>query len=482
MNGIKIGWSSTDLSPQSPVLIAGQFCARVSEGVADPITATVLALDNGNEQAVMVCCDLCVIPDNLRDKVREQIHGSCPDLDPRKIIFNATHTHTGPEIRTISQVGGHTSTGLGVELAVMPIEEYLDYIVKFIAQAVADAWNSRKPGKVAYGEDFAVVGRNRRWVNDSGVSQMYGNTDTPKFRHIEGYEDHSVGVLATCNENGDLTGLIVNVPSPSQVSESDFVLSADYWHETRQELRRRLGQNLFVLTQCSAAGDQSPHLLYGKKSAARMLELKGISERQEIARRIAGAVEEIVSCIGTEFDNMPLMVHKITDMSLPTSKLTEKDVETAMAEAEELQLNYLQEKHKLENDPSLSQQPRWYVPVTHAYRRMKWFQAVGERFKLQQDGYSIPAEIHVLRLGDAVFASNPFEYYLDYGVYIKARSKAIQTFLVQLSGPGTYVPSERSVAGGGYGSIPASNPVGPEGGRALAETTVEIINSLWPED
>ena len=55
----------------------------------------------------------------------------------------------------------------------------------------------------------------------------------------------------------------------------------------------------------------------------------------------------------------------------------------------------------------------------------------------------------------------------------------MQTFLVQLAGSGTYVPSRRSQAGGGYGSVPASNPVGAEGGRLLAERTIEVIRELW---
>ena len=92
-----------------------------------------------------------------------------------------------------------------------------------------------------------------------------------------------------------------------------------------------------------------------------------------------------------------------------------------------------------------------------------------------------PVELHVLRLGDMVFSTNPFEYYLDFGAYIKARSSAVQTFLVQLCGGGTYVPSKRSQAGGGYGSIPASNPVGPEGGRVLAQESVSAINALFEQ-
>ena len=87
----------------------------------------------------------------------------------------------------------------------------------------------------------------------------------------------------------------------------------------------------------------------------------------------------------------------------------------------------------------------------------------------------------MLRIGDMAIATNPFELYLDYGVQIKARSKAVQTFVVQLVGNGTYLPTQRSIKGGAYGAVPASTEIGPEGGRELDERTLELIDSLWAE-
>jgi len=139
------------------------------------------------------------------------------------------------------------------------------------------------------------------------------------------------------------------------------------------------------------------------------------------------------------------------------------------------------EKQKLASDEALRTERRWYVPITYAYNRMQWWRRVVERFEKRESTPTLAVEIHVVRLGDVVFATNPFEYYLDFGTYIKARSKAGQTFLVQLAGRGTYVPSRRSITGGGYGSVPASNVIGPEGGRYLAEKTVEIINGMWKQ-
>ena len=63
----------------------------------------------------------------------------------------------------------------------------------------------------------------------------------------------------------------------------------------------------------------------------------------------------------------------------------------------------------------------------------------------------------------------------------KVRSPAVQTFIVQLAGTGTYVPNERAVAGKSYGSIPASNPVGPDGGRKLVNETLKLMHQVWDD-
>ena len=92
-------------------------------------------------------------------------------------------------------------------------------------------------------------------------------------------------------------------------------------------------------------------------------------------------------------------------------------------------------------------------------------------------------ELHLIRLGDVAFATNRFELFLDYGIRIKARSPAVQTFLVQLTAndgwDGTYLPSERAIANRGYGGGVYDNEVGPEGGRVIVEETVKGLHELW---
>ncbi len=473
---LKIGWAQADITPPEPVIIAGQFHARVSEGVIDPITATVLALEGDVDHVVFVSCDVVSIPDALRDAVRGKLRGAV-GLDPRKVILHATHSHTAPLYD-----GGRIVPGL--ELRTMETAALVAFTSDLIAQAVTRAWAERKPGGIAYGMSQAVVGRNRRSVDRSGKSTMYGDVARADFSHIEGFEDHDVSFLATYDPEGALTGLVVNVACPAQADESLFSLTADFWHDTRLELRRRHGAKLFVAAQCSTAGDIAPHFVrnssYDHRASKRMLDLKKRSVRAEIAHRIANAADEVLPVIKGTVERSPKLRHRVETLALPMNKLTEADIADARKEAGLWRGRYETEKAKIDAQPPATRTGRWYVAVTGAYGRMRWNERVLERFDAQKNGpQSQTIEIHVVRIGDVAVATNPFEYYLDYGIQIKARSPAPQTFLVQLAGAGTYVPSPRSTLGGGYGSLPASNPVGAEGGGVLRDRTVELLRAYW---
>ncbi len=489
-SALLIGWASRDVTPERPVLLRGQFHARVSEGVLDPITVTALALESvrdgrAADRAVLVSCDFVGIPDSLRDAVRSRLRIRLPELDPLLVCLNATHTHTAPGVNPLADEppwGLSEETGLPVEeLGAMPSEEYLAFAADRIADAAAESWASRAPGGIGFGLGHAVVGHNRRVSYCTGETRMYGKTDDPEFSHIEGGADHSVNLLCTWNAEKKLTGMVVNVACPSQVSENLWRISADYWHETRVELRRRFGADLFVLPQCSAAGDQSPHIQVGRAAEERMWRLAGRTQRQDIAARIANAVSEILPLIEKDINWNPKFAHRVETLRLPLRKLSEADAREASAEADKCEANYNRLLADLKAHPDKKKEPRWYRDITAQYRRMLWNRNVARRFREQQanPGCAMPVEVHVLRIGDAAFATNPFEYYLDYGLQIKARSKAVQTFVVQLAGRGTYLPTERAVSGKSYGAVPASTPVGPEGGRLLADRTVEMIAGLF---
>ncbi|MBU4428397.1 MAG: hypothetical protein KKE37_03465, partial [Verrucomicrobia bacterium] len=420
---------------------------------------------------IFVSCDAPYVPSAIYDRCRAAVRAEVPEIDLKIIIMNGTHTHTAPQI--INNIFYPP-----VPAGVMTPEEYAELFVGRVAEAVAEAWNGRKPGGISWGLGTAVVGHNRRatYFDDigartnaqttgkftDGFTKMYGNTNDPKFSHIEGYEDHYVDLMFTWNQSRQLTGIIINLACPSQETEGDVYVSADFWHEIRSEIRKRHGKNIFILPQCSTAGDQSPHLLWNKSAEQRMLDLRGLDMRQEIGRRVANAVDDVLPLVGKDIQSVLSLTHIVKDIDLPKRLITDAE---AAAVREDLA--------KLEAEESANQTKNiMYSSIGRCKDTLA-------RYELQKTYPKDRMELHVLRLGEAAFATNRFELFLDYGIRIKARSPAAQTFLVQLAGGGTYLPTERAVAGKGYGGSVYDNIVGPDGGQALVEETLRVLNELW---
>jgi len=124
-----------------------------------------------------------------------------------------------------------------------------------------------------------------------------------------------------------------------------------------------------------------------------------------------------------------------------------------------------------------------YDSKLHHFVLIKNAQAVIARYHDQETDPVLKFDLHVIRMGDIAVASNPFELYLYFGQIIKARSKATQTFLVQLAGGADhsagYLPSPDAEKFGGYGGLIINGQVGSDGGYLLADLTVEEIDKLF---
>jgi hypothetical protein len=208
--------------------------------------------------------------------------------------------------------------------------------------------------------------------------------------------------------------------------------------------------------------------MYRKAADERMRRLRNLSRLEEISRRIVRAVDEAYETVKDDRHTKVPLVHKVETIPLPVQRITEAECDEAKAISKDA-------ADQIAADPKAADQ---------VYSKMMWYRSVVTRFEKQktdpQSKYEM--ELHVLRIGDVAVCTNEFELFTDYGIRIQARSKAIQTFVVQLVGYGEYyLPTEKAVKGGGYSAIVESNLVGPEGGQILVDRTVELINSLWPE-
>jgi hypothetical protein len=452
---LHIGAATVDITPDQPVALDGQRHVRISQTPATPIYAAALALESRDgqrvlDQAIMVSCDLVAIRRGILENVREKLGDRLPGFDSKKLFLSATHTHTAP----VTEDGKYALPETGI----MQPGQYAEWMTARVADVVVEAWGARRPGKVAWGQSQAVIAQNRRPYYADGTAVMYGSTTSANFRGIESYEDHNLDVLYFWDAADRLIATAINVPCPSQEIGGTSAIHADFWDPVRRALREQHGQDLQILAWTGAGGDVTSRLAYGRAADERMRKLRGdISRLDEIARRIVHAWEEALDGARQDVRHEVVLQHHVQDIELPYRQVTPEEKEAALAVAA-----------KYQDNP----REQW---------NYRWNQRVVERFEAQQAGTQPPhsMELHALRLGDVAIATNQFELYTDYGVQIKARSPAIQTFVIQLAGPGTYLPTARAAQHGGYGAVIQSSQIGPAGGQVLVDRTVEALGAMW---
>ena len=475
---LKIGWAMNDISTDKPVALAGTFHQRISEGLRDPLMATALAIDNGEDCVVFLSMDIIHSPEVIVKWVRTLVKREIPDFPVEKILFNGTHTHTGPNLYRQDKV----------------TKEYRQYVMKQAAKSVIEAWRSRKPGKIAYGYDLVVTAFNRRIVYftrqkgspggyPAGCAKLHGKTDTPDFSHVEAGADPFVNYLFTYDMEGKLTGAIMNVPYTAQVSIKDVHLSSDTWSDMRKLMAEK-HPGVYILPQVAAAGEATFEQPYYKEAEKRRYRLiygreeayTGEFQRKQIAGRLLTSFERARSWAEKEqFDDLPI---KHVTKKLMLSRYIPSEAECQQAREDLKEIERRRAKLGEIEDPKLRQ--RRTTSLNSSENRCRRVLRRAEECKTKP---KLPMEFHVLRIGDVGFVSEQYEYYFEFGQRIAARSPFTQTFVIELSaiidgGSTGYLATERATQNGGYGVGPLSCPLSPQGGQEIVEEAVKTLKEL----
>jgi hypothetical protein len=478
---IMIGWDIQDITPDKPVELIGQYYQRISKSVRDPLAVTALAINSGTAQSVMVSMDILYVAKDFLEEVREAVRTLVPDLDPEMIFLNATHIHSGPTWFVPFRWWSPATQA-------MQPAEIRSFLLKRTVKAVENAWKARKPGGVSSANACAVTGFCRRTLYADGQAKMYGETNRDDFTGVEASNDHVARMLFTWDDQNRLTGVIVNVACPSQVMEAQYVVSADFFGELRKRIRAAYGDQVYMLAQVSAGGDQSPRNLPAQsKDEINYWNESGVLA---IGQRLEKAVAEGYAAARNRIECAPVFQHTVTDIELPIRRAGAEEYKAACDEVKRLTAGYpdflsasrtlFAEFVKDTHDGEKRQPHGPFDNKDLNFVQLENAQAVIKRFE-EQDGLPpFSMELHAVRLGECAFVTNPFELYLDYGQAIIAQSRAKQTFVVQLAcDTGRYLPTARAAAAGGYGALIINGSVGPEGGRILTDASVKAIEQLW---
>ena len=498
MSKILIGWAEESIVPDKKVSLCGQFFERISEYVESEITVTAMAVEADGEQMILVSTDLTHIADYIMDISRQKFAALVPDVDPRKLMIGATHTHTSHTLAnsrvkdsstfaTVKSIleeflpdGKHYETLVEPDESVMNPKDATEFVTDKIALAAKRAWENR--AEALYTNEFgrAAVGMCRRVSYDDGSGQMWGDVNTANFVALEGGNDSGIELIYTFDTEKKLTGVVANIACPAQILEQRSFISGDYWGRTKAILREKLGKDVYLLGLCGAGGDQCPRDLVRwvnpetpiddpnvkrpnyipRKADPSMYDISGCNRvGKRIANEIISVYEEI-----TELKNEAVFKHKVIDLDLPLRKVTMEEYNKAVRE-----LEYYVNKNKDKEAFNFEDNAKMHV-----------YAGAIKRYREQQFTEVYPIEYHVIRFGDIAITTNPFELFLDYGNRMKARSKAMQTFIVQLCcGSSGYLPTEKAEKAGHYSAYVSSGNIGHEGGDILTRNTIHEINEMF---
>ncbi|MBR3967399.1 MAG: hypothetical protein IKJ91_10050 [Clostridia bacterium] len=498
MNKIKIGWSEVSIVPRGRrVDLVGQFYERISGEVETPISVTALALECGDDQMVFVACDLIATSHFLLDKVRDYLPYNC-GFDKSKLIISAIHTHTSIGYNDYMDPLYISSNTLDIlnqlkpeHIKYAPLnhddsadiirgEEAINFLVERIARAALEAWNNRAEGAYSCGFGRAAVGLCRRVCYDDGSAKMWGNTSLANFTELESGNDSGIELMFTYDTDKKLTGVIANVACPAQILEHQTFISSDYMGKVKGLIREKYGKDVNFLGVISPAGDMCPRDLIRfvtspvckndpniprdevieRRADPSMFDVKGCEKvAKRVANEIFWALEDV-----NEYITETTLTHKNLSVDIPVRKVTIEEYEKAKKAIEDF----------------FATCDRYINFEDNA--RMQIHAGTVTRYQVQQKLDLYPIEVHILRLGDIALATNPYELFLNYGNQIRARSKAKQTFLVQLCcGSYGYLPTENAEKGSHYSAFVGSGTAGHEGGEILVRKTIQEINSLFSE-
>lgn len=264
---LKAGVARIDITPQGAVWMSG-YAARnkPSEGVLMPLWAKALAIEDGRgTRAVIVTTDLIGLPMELTDLVAARAMEKYK-LEREGLVFNASHTHTGPVVR------GNLSV---MESRQPPFREALADYRKELEQKMLDvigaALADLAPAELAFDSGEVRFAVNRRQFTPKGV--VIGVNP-------EGPTDPRVPVVRVTSPAGRVRAILFGYACHNTTLTAEFYqLSGDYAGYAQAELEREFPDAVALFVQL-CGGDQNPN----PRSKLEYAEQHGRALAKEVAR------------------------------------------------------------------------------------------------------------------------------------------------------------------------------------------------------
>lgn len=245
VNVWRAGAASARITPEKPMWMAG-YAGRTgpSEGVELDLYAKVLVLtDAEKNRAAFVTLDLIGVPRSLRLSVAEQAEKRF-GISPSHLVLNASHTHSGPELKSSRLYGVDD-----VPLREREAAEYVATLETTLLRLIGEAIEGSRSATVDFCSARCGFAMNRRTPDGKGGWKNFPNPAGPV--------DHRVPVLrVNGTEGGEIAVMFGYACHCTTLGHQKF--SGDYAGYAKERIETaHPGVVALFMNGCS--GDQNPY-------------------------------------------------------------------------------------------------------------------------------------------------------------------------------------------------------------------------------
>ena len=424
------GWSRADITPKVPVSLAGYFNVRIWNKVLDPLEVRAIVFKQNGKYAAVINMDLVSCCQLLVNRIMPKI----ADLDmfsKENILFCATHTHTGPEIR-FSHLPGTEECG----------EQIAEATSQALRAALADL---QVVDGMVQGEtyDNRFIFNRRYWMKSGGVVTNPGKFN-PDILRPEGTVDPEIPLIGV-KRNGKLALLIANIVNHSDTIGGNGV-SADWPGFARRTVESQLGEGAMFVPIIGTAGNINHFDVASDLNQTCYAEAERIGTG--IGATILNALDSLKPCC-----EMPLE-SRFTEVYVPGHEVSDEEYNEALATVE---------KYKDEPDVSASDDLTSEDLARKLPKVLKHFakQVLLLREEPKNTTFPLPA----IFVNGVALLGVPGEPFVEIGLELRKNIFNDYRTMVAGHGPtgsdklgGGYMPNVWNYGRGGYETTGRSNP------------------------
>jgi neutral ceramidase len=286
---LRAGVARIDITPQGSIWLSGYGNRNhPSTGVISPLAAKALAIeDTKGRRVVIVTTDLIGLPRSINDVVAARLqkeHG----IERSEIVFNSSHTHTGPLVKanlpTMFELSGEDAAR---------VNAYAQELTEKLYTVATASLANLEPAQVAYATGDAPFAINRRLPSDKGIRLA----DNP-----QGPVDHSVPVIRVIGGNGKLKAILFAYACHNTTLTGEFYdISADYAGFAQSAIEAA-HPGVVALFMMLCGGDQNP----SPRSTLPLAKQHGSELAEAVEKVLAGGLEPLRGPIRSAYENTEL--------------------------------------------------------------------------------------------------------------------------------------------------------------------------------